>query len=513
MSIEDVRQLGTEELCQWLKTQLDDDEWNDADLVIRQQKIKGKNFLKYTYNKWVSHPCNLPGGIADSLAQIAHEVSVTRSAVAPGQVMIETSLADLQKDMPAPSSFAKDRDKGCWVSFLRQHPDKIICHRDKAEKFSIPVCLLNPVFTEFVYDLDHIAVSSDDCVFVDRLTDSMCGAFDNEKERMYKFFELFQEYTGWKLAVIKSEKSESDGSLRFLNGATYCNLEVKVEKGSGGGDPYMQCIAYYIKNLPVDAVSTQYPCFLLELCGTAFSVSGIVNTERQVICDPLSPTYQLLCNQDFVFAGKIARLFASLRKNLQTLHWKETTGFSQASSFPYLSSFSNLKTSSEFKIQYRKRIKGLLFCAQVLNTEMHVIVKFCSRYNHDVHLFCHSLGFAPALLSIISLAHYKVVVMENLSLRALSSDDLSKSQIRDQINFILVKLKEKNYVHGDMRRANVLFDILANRVVLVDFDWAGIDGNDVYPPFMNPDINWPEGASTGKPLHHEHDLYWWNGIC
>ncbi len=64
-----------------------------------------------------------------------------------------------------------------------------------------------------------------------------------------------------------------------------------------------------------------------------------------------------------------------------------------------------------------------------------------------------------------------------------------------------------------MMRTNILFDTLANRVVLVDFDWAGIDGIDVYPPFMNPDINWPEGASTGKPLHHEHDLYWWNGSC
>jgi hypothetical protein len=100
---------------------------------------------------------------------------------------------------------------------------------------------------------------------------------------------------------VKSEKSESDSSLWFLNGALYCYLEVKVEKCSGGGDPYMQCIAQYIKNLPIDAVSNQYPCFLLELCGTAFSVSGILNTERQVICDPLSLTYQLLCSQDLCF--------------------------------------------------------------------------------------------------------------------------------------------------------------------------------------------------------------------
>jgi hypothetical protein len=74
----------------------------------------------------------------------------------------------------------------------------------------------------------------------------------------------------------------------------YCNLEVTVENGSGGRDPYMQCIAYYIKSHPSDS------CLLLELCCTTYSVSGIIYTDRQVICDPLSPTSQLLRNQDFV---------------------------------------------------------------------------------------------------------------------------------------------------------------------------------------------------------------------
>ena len=411
--------------------------------------------------------------------------------------------------MAAPSSFSKDRNKGCWVEFLRQHPDKIICHRDVSEKCSVPVRLLSPIFTEFVRDLDNIAVCSQDCAFVDILTDSMCGAFDDENGRRLKFVELFQLYTGLNLIVVKYAKSETDGSLIFANGALYCNLEVKVEKGSGGGDPYMQCIAYYIKSLPKDAVFTQYPCFLLELCGTAFSVSGIVNTDTQIICDPLSPTYQLLCNQDFVIAGNIARLFSSLRKSLGILRVIE---FLRASPFPYLSSFHELGSNSEFNVEYRQRMKGLLFCAKVVDSEAEVIVKFCSRYNADVHLYCHSMGFAPRLISMEYLGSYFVVVMEKLALRALEPDDDAKYGIRDQISVVVQKLKEKLYVHGDMRTTNVLFDTLANRVVLVDFDWAGIDGTAVYPPFMNPDINWPEGASTGQPIRHEHDLYWLNAL-
>lgn len=141
--------------------------------------------------------------------------------------------------------------------------------------------------------MDHIEISSDDCLFVNKLTDAMCGVFENENARMYKFFELFQEYTGWKLVVLKSETSESDGSLHYLNGALYCNLEVKVEKGSGGGDPYMQCIAYYIKNLPFDAVSTQILIFFWNFVVLPFLsvVFSIPKCKLFVIPLPLRTSY------------------------------------------------------------------------------------------------------------------------------------------------------------------------------------------------------------------------------
>jgi hypothetical protein len=46
MSAEFVRHLSTNDLCQWLKTQLDEDEWKDAEMIIQTQKIKGKNFFE-----------------------------------------------------------------------------------------------------------------------------------------------------------------------------------------------------------------------------------------------------------------------------------------------------------------------------------------------------------------------------------------------------------------------------------------------------------------------------------
>jgi serine/threonine protein kinase len=178
------------------------------------------------------------------------------------------------------------------------------------------------------------------------------------------------------------------------------------------------------------------------------------------------------------------------------------------SSFPFLSSFHDIITNENFMIQYQHQIKGLLFSAKRLNSDKEVIVKFCTRYNQVVHLHCHACGFAPRLISYSTLGNYIVVVMEKLNLKRLTDDQLSKPEIIQQIENISLRLNEKNFVHGDLREGNIYFDIENKKVVVIDFDWSGCHRIDLYPPYMNPEIVWPEGASTGNPLLHEHDVYW-----
>jgi len=122
--VDDVKKLNVDELCQWLKPKLDEEDWNDVEPVIRNQRIKGRNFLNTTIERWMT--VGLPLGVADSLFQIAQGVL---RAGAQTQENTEVSFMDLCKNMPAPSSFARHRDKGCWVNFFREHPNKIICHR------------------------------------------------------------------------------------------------------------------------------------------------------------------------------------------------------------------------------------------------------------------------------------------------------------------------------------------------------------------------------------------------
>ena len=72
MTDEEVRQLDTEELCQWLKTHLDEDDWKDAEPVIRKKKIKGRSFLGCPEAKWEEF--GLEWGVAYSLSQVAQSV-------------------------------------------------------------------------------------------------------------------------------------------------------------------------------------------------------------------------------------------------------------------------------------------------------------------------------------------------------------------------------------------------------------------------------------------------------
>lgn len=77
MSAEDVRKLGMEELSQWLKTLLDEDDWKGVELVIRKNDIEGLNFLNCPEAKWEAF--GLAWGVANSLFQIAQNILRTEA--------------------------------------------------------------------------------------------------------------------------------------------------------------------------------------------------------------------------------------------------------------------------------------------------------------------------------------------------------------------------------------------------------------------------------------------------
>ena len=87
----------------------------------------------------------------------------------------------------------------------------------------------------------------------------------------------------------------------------------------------------------------------------------------------------------------------------------------------------------------------------------------------------------------------------------LSSD---KEAIPEVTKSHIIALHERGYVHGDIRRPNILIGA-DNAVKLVDFDWAGKIREARYPPHVNLNLDgldrpdWVEGE---KLITVEHDL-------
>ena len=66
-------------------------------------------------------------------------------------------------------------------------------------------------------------------------------------------------------------------------------------------------------------------------------------------------------------------------------------------------------------------------------------------------------------------------------------------------------MQTNDYVHGDLRPQNII--VAENKVYIIDFDWAGKDGEATYPPTLNTASNWAPGVMPNCQITKEHDNY------
>ncbi|CAG8837584.1 9521_t:CDS:1, partial [Cetraspora pellucida] len=63
----------TEDFLEFLRKQdlgLDDDDFN----ILRKQKVNGRNFLRLNVDKLIANPYNLPGGPAETIAELIEKI-------------------------------------------------------------------------------------------------------------------------------------------------------------------------------------------------------------------------------------------------------------------------------------------------------------------------------------------------------------------------------------------------------------------------------------------------------
>lgn len=143
-----------------------------------------------------------------------------------------------------------------------------------------------------------------------------------------------------------------------------------------------------------------------------------------------------------------------------------------------------------------------------------VKVKFTPQYCRAAHELLAERTLAPRLRHYGELEDDWAVVVMDAAGPDLAFEKLSRvpERARRDIKEALELLHGENLVFGDLRPPNIL---LCDRgatdggtergAMLVDFDWAGKDGEQRYPLLLNRSIQWPEGVEGGKVLRKEHD--------
>jgi serine/threonine protein kinase len=125
-----------------------------------------------------------------------------------------------------------------------------------------------------------------------------------------------------------------------------------------------------------------------------------------------------------------------------------------------------------------------------------LVVKFTRRYCPELHFFCAEQGLAPKLLGFGMIpGGWHVVVMEKILQRHKPFGRDRFQMWSQDLKYLVKAFHDRGWVHGDLRDANVLFNLeKSEHIMLVDFDWGGkVDDGPVYYPtaLLNEELEKP----------------------
>ncbi|KAF8906953.1 hypothetical protein CPB84DRAFT_1844088 [Gymnopilus junonius] len=360
-----------------------------------------------------------------------------------------------------------------------------------------------------------------------------------------------------------ADQGTSQGSVKYRVDAVYRHkrslvpiifLEVKLEEGIGGNAFWQNHHLYqaYVEKNPTAHFNGAPPMFFVQLAGTKLGIAG-------GFCDAIDKPPVAL------------QLGSTV--NLQ----EDRIGYNLTEGIKYI--WALTQAIQSIPIGDRIEVTDVLFPGVVYLTKYHYqgdhipeplrtrlreeesIVKIIysgllmERYGLDVHAYlaqhdmapnyylCHHNNFKdipgpplevyyfmeylrpppPPPLNTSSQGWLFLYDLEQKYPEVASS---SKDQIMSALLQILDVLKEKGYVHGDLRMNNLMVHIEISTLAdgslickilsrlgsnlpyikVIDFDWAGLAGEVNYPPHRNIAVSWP--GQAGFPIMRSHDQKW-----
>ncbi|TRM63414.1 hypothetical protein BD626DRAFT_271443 [Schizophyllum amplum] len=327
--------------------------------------------------------------------------------------------------------------------------------------------------------------------------------------------------------------------------ATLVIVEEKAELGSSD-DPAVKAEFSYLQHWSAKSTqklanATSCPSFIVAIAGAYVCVLGAVITTHTIV-NHLT---------DYVWIGggraidighiyRVARIFSALRRAIHELtsyyadlpkrgpnsiYFSQATSYADESGVVHFRYLRPLKPGADsscasFLARELKKTEGANLAGDppLVDGERLFVVKFVERYGVEAHELLASHGKAPKLFYYGNIWESaperhgckgrKMVVMEYV--KGQHFPEAPASAMREVLFTTVRILHDAGYVHGDIRMPNVLIkdgegDADA-RILLLDFDWAGKEGEVHYPPDLSREIPWASGIEEFGLIKKEHDI-------
>ena len=273
------------------------------------------------------------------------------------------------------------------------------------------------------------------------------------------------------------------------------------------------------------------PAFLIARAGPWLAVLGAILTERCVVQRLTDyiwiPVHFALNDDQFLRVGHV---LLALKESVALLkNWYDDVfergepPFDVSHPVPYSRFFPTPDTyicnGNPVQFKYRQRLETNPSCvtypAMTVEAEpKDVVVKFVTRYGDEVHKAMGEAGLAPKLLyygpidiapDMPSYGRLKMVVMEYVDGRTAFDTQSLPPNFHHRLKKAVEYCHGRGFVFGDLRTPNVMIT-KDWKVQLIDFDWAGREGEVTYPVSISRNIEWPKGVAALEPIFRQHDL-------
>ena len=331
----------------------------------------------------------------------------------------------------------------------------------------------------------------------------MQKTFQKEEDRNHAFLSILQPLLGIKettdnaSSVYSIRKNSGPDGFKLTSSqdpsAIICIFEGKLDIGCCG-DPTLQACFDHSKlcgKMAEAGVDGHYPCLLLTLAGCQITVS-LAMVSKTVVVYPLIDAFLF---QRFDKIAKGAKLLSCIERSLNRInHYYETKEWLSTNVFSVPHIHSTVVHGISTSFHYKECLKiqpqeSYVYLVETEDTREKWIVKFTLRYSEQIHQLLSNHHYAPTLYSVQQIStEYKMIVMEYISkplnyFRLYSKiENTVKIIFRQQLQEILQILHSNGFLHGDLRRPNILLTIDPEpRVYVIDFDWSGRIDEVTYP--------------------------------